>query len=63
VDADRQAAEWVLDANGSIRIVVDGVESHVKTLAELPTNPFQLIGVRFEWGNDKVTDDAIAALV
>jgi len=62
VDADRRAAEWVLLVKGSVKITTNGVESEVKNSMELPKEPFKLVGVRFEWGNVNVTNDAIAAL-
>ncbi len=62
VDADRQAAEWVLKANGSVKITTDGVESEVKNSVDLPNDSFQLVGVRFEWGNANATNDAISTL-
>ncbi len=58
-DADRRAAEYVLSIGSTIKIIDQGLEVPVHTLAGLPNEPFQLTGVTLAH-NDKITDEGLA---
>jgi eukaryotic-like serine/threonine-protein kinase len=44
-DVDRRAAEWVLSIGGQVKVDVNGKESEVVVVEELPNSPFRLRSV------------------
>lgn len=59
---DRRAAEWVLKAGGVATISLPGqADTHVRAMADLPKEPFRLVGVNLS-DLPAVTDDSLKNL-
>ena len=58
-DRDRRAAEWVLSIGGYVR--VDHHPDPIKSVADLPREPFRLTVAWFE-GNQRLRDEGLAHL-
>jgi hypothetical protein len=54
-DADRKAAEWVIEQGGSVH--ANGVERNIKAVAQLPNTQFALTCAHL--GGTRVTDDGL----
>lgn len=60
--ANRAAAGKAIGLGGNVTLVVDGAEMIARAAADLPAGPFEVRGIRFDYGNRRVTDEFLAAL-
>ncbi len=60
VDRDRKAVEYVLSIGGTTGVTVKGQSRSVKTVAELPKEPFALVSVLLG-ANKQISDAGMAA--
>lgn len=57
-ERERRTAEWVLNVQGAVRVVVDGVPHYIKKGGQIPAGEMKLIEISLNRA-DKATDDGI----